>query len=369
MSIKEKYTILFYTPKPNKIIINEHLKLDDLELKEEFFFYDYDFKQTIKNLKIYFFSAFGHKYNCCYCQLSLYQINPKLFSSNLIYLNKEETYLAQLDTKLYLVFNSNICNCLLKEYKNFLFLSKYDLIREIMKEKQLYLDMLKQKNNLENSLDKIKKENDTLKIEKEDLENIKERITKVNEKDNLNEEDFYDISIEIKSIKDLQKGWKLIMNDKGKNTYEKNKNKLLLRIGAIGNSKKGKSFLLNKISHIDLMIGVSIQSSGLNIKYPETEEHSQIIILDSAGLEKPLLKENKNMIENDEDNENKIDQKNDINLNEENLKKEFQDMSKDKIITELFLQKFIIKSSDILLLVVGSLTYSEQLLINNSSIN
>jgi hypothetical protein len=235
-----------------------------------------------------------------------------------------------------------------------------------MKEKQLYLDMLKQKNNLENSLDKIKKENDTLKIEKEDLENIKERITKVNEKDNLNEEDFYDISIEIKSIKDLQKGWKLIMNDKGKNTYEKNKNKLLLRIGAIGNSKKGKSFLLNKISHIDLMIGVSIQSSGLNIKYPETEEHSQIIILDSAGLEKPLLKENKNMIENenDEDNENKVDQKNDINLNEENLKKEFQDMSKDKIITELFLQKFIIKSSDILLLVVGSLTYSEQLLIN-----
>ena len=68
--------------------------------------------------------------------------------------------------------------------------------------------------------------------------------------------------------------------------------------------------------------------------------------------------------ENDEDNENKVDQKNDINLNEENLKKEFQDMSKDKIITELFLQKFIIKSSDILLLVVGSLTYSEQLLIN-----
>ena len=45
-------------------------------------------------------------------------------------------------------------------------------------------------------------------------------------------------------------------------------------------------------------------------------------------------------------------------------KDEFKENSRDKIMTELFLQNFIIKESDILLLVVGKLTYSEQLLIN-----
>ena len=38
--------------------------------------------------------------------------------------------------------------------------------------------------------------------------------------------------------------------------------------------------------------------------------------------------------------------------------------SKDKIMTELFLQNLIININNILLIVVGKLTYSEQLLIN-----
>ena len=410
MSKKVKYTIFFYTPKSNKLYLNGSIKFDDLNLKEEFSFYDYDSKQTIRNLKIYFLSTFGHKYNniCC-CQLLLYRINPKLFSKDLIRFIGNETQLINgSDKKLYLVKANDDCNCLLKEHKSYLIKTKYDLIKTIIDEEKKYLnekqnleeslDKIKKENdslkiireNLEESLDTIKKENDSLKIknenleefldntknennilkiQNENLEKFKIRMNKYNEKYNLKEEEFYDVSVEIKSIKDLKKGWKLIMNEKGKNTYLKYKNEPLLKIGAIGNSKKGKSFLLNKISHIDLMIGPSFQSSGLNIKYPDIDKYSNqhIIILDSAGLDKPLLIEKSNMIENEiyQDNENKNDEKNEIYLPEEILrKKEFKDMSKDKILTELFLQKLIIKNSDILLLVIGDLTYSEQILIN-----
>ena len=70
-------------------------------------------------------------------------------------------------------------------------------------------------------------------------------------------------------------------------------------------------------------------------------------MLDSAGLETPVLKET--------DDENK-------NPNEKELL--FKEKSREKIITELFLQNYIINNSDILLVVVGILTYSEQKLLN-----
>ena len=62
-----------------------------------------------------------------------------------------------------------------------------------------------------------------------------------------------------------------------------------------------------------------------------------MVLLDSVGLKNPILS---------------------------NDKKEFQENMKDKVITELFLENLIVAVSDILLVVVGELTYSEQLLIN-----
>ena len=60
--------------------------------------------------------------------------------------------------------------------------------------------------------------------------------------------DFYDVIIDIKSIKDISEGWKIKMNEKGKEIYENNKKQKNIIIGVIGNSNKGKSFLLSKIS-------------------------------------------------------------------------------------------------------------------------
>ena len=198
-----------------------------------------------------------------------------------------------------------------------------------------------------------------------------------------------------------------------------------LKIGVIGNADKGKSFILSKISKIDFPSGTSISTEGLSIKYPEIREYvnRKIALLVSAGLETPVLKETKEIIiktkednkvnesnennevnesneNNEDDEENKNNEEKNIcetkennetkeinEANENNEKNEtnkpketketndennyysnenilFKEKSREKLITELFLQNYIIHNSDILILVVGKFTYSEQKLLN-----
>ena len=74
------------------------------------------------------------------------------------------------------------------------------------------------------------------------------------------------------------------------------------------------------------------------------------------------------LIRKKEKNYNKIElleESKENKINNEMLdNKEFKENLTDKIATELYLQHFIIMESDILLIVVGELIYSEQLLIN-----
>ena len=136
-------------------------------------------------------------------------------------------------------------------------------------------------------------------------------------------EDFYDVIIDIQSVKDINKGWEIKMNERGKKNYELYKNKEILKIGVIGNANKGKSYLLSKISKIDLPSGTSIRTEGLSIKYPELEsfENRKIALLDSAGLETPVLREKEE--------------------SEEISKELFREKSREKLITELFLQNIL----------------------------
>ena len=197
---------------------------------------------------------------------------------------------------------------------------------------------------------------------------------------------FYDVIIDIKSIKDISKGWEVKFSKRAEEKYKEFKKERIIKIGVIGNSNKGKSFLLSKISKIDLPSGTSIRTEGLSIKYPELDLYKdrKIALLDSAGLETPVLKENidkedraeekeaekkpndtkgQNKEENEEVKSKEENQ--DENENEEKNDKElFKEKSREKIITELFLQNYIINNSDILIVVVGILTYSEQKLLN-----
>lgn len=186
--------------------------------------------------------------------------------------------------------------------------------------------------------------------------------------DNRSAEDFYDIIVNINSIKGIKYGWKIKYNEIGKKRYDELKNKESLKIGIIGNGNKGKSFFLQKLSEVELPKGTSIKTEGLSLKYPKFKDsNNNIILLDSAGLETPLLKD-----ENIKDKLESPKEGNSSTPNSEQEKKmdfpqmvnDLSTIAKDKALTELFLQNFIMIESDILIAMVGILTYSEQKLLN-----
>ena len=181
---------------------------------------------------------------------------------------------------------------------------------------------------------------------------------------------FYDVIIDIKSIKDIYKGWEIKRSKRAETNYDDFKKDRIIKIGVIGNSNKGKSFLLSKISKIDLPSGTSIRTEGLSIKYPELDlfKDRKIALLDSAGLETPVLKQDEELIKEEKEKEKESESEKETNDEIEEEKKTdkelFKEKSREKLITELFLQNYIINNSDILLAVVGILTYSEQKLLN-----
>ena len=205
------------------------------------------------------------------------------------------------------------------------------------------------------TLEKLKK-NNLLKITEIDNSKsaIEEFLPKYVGKDPLK---FYDIIVDINSIKEFVNGWGVMKNDKGVN-YLKNVDENSIKIGVVGNGNKGKSFILSKISDIELPVGESIKTKGLSIKFPQLENHTNrnITLLDSAGQETPVLNNNKNVYIN-----STFDNKNNNEI--EKLEK-LAEKSRDKLLTEFFLQNYIVRYSDLLIIVVGILTFSEQKLIN-----
>ena len=187
--------------------------------------------------------------------------------------------------------------------------------------------------------------------------------------DKFNEKETYDIIIDINSLRNLNKiGWE-IKYPKGKEEYERKMKMDTIVIGVIGNRNKGKSFILQKLSGYEVPQGYSVVTEGLSIKYGEEEDHC-IAILDSAGKETPLLnpklKPIITMEENTKTNEaNEIKAKKDEENFEIKKEKSYEICLRDKLITETYIQKFIIDTSHILILVVGNINLNEQKLLEN----
>ena len=116
------------------------------------------------------------------------------------------------------------------------------------------------------------------------------------------------------------------MNETGLKNYEKHKTTKVINIGVMGNSKKGKSFILSKISKINFPSDQNIRTEGLSVKYPELEIHKnrKIAFLDSPGLDTPVLYSEYPKMDNNE-------------------KEIIKENSREKLFTELFLQNYIIK--------------------------
>jgi len=157
------------------------------------------------------------------------------------------------------------------------------------------------------------------------------------------EAELYDLVINIDSMYALNVGWKLTFNEKqGRERYDYHKKQNCVVVGVVGNFNKGKSFLLQKISSQLIPHGYGTSTKGLSIKYP-SNIHKAVAILDSAGFETPI-KHVHYQSENQNDNDHR----------------RIEELARDRAHTEIFLQKFIIDSSNILLIVVGILTISDQ---------
>ena len=248
---------------------------------------------------------------------------------------------------------------------DFIYIGTLDEKREYFKKNYLEYKsnnekLLKDKITQSNLIENLKRQNSEIKknnqsLEKnnkklnEDIKNIQKELE--TQKNSIilhppeNKEETYDIVVSINSMFDLSaEGWK-IKYPKGKKQYLDKSGKKTMIIGVVGNGNKGKSFILGKLSDYKIPQGFTITTEGLSVRYGEKEDHC-IAILDSAGQEMPLLNKEINLKLKDS-----IKDKGDIYMDE---------CLRDKLITEAFLQQFIIETSHILILVVGSITLNEQ---------
>ena len=169
--------------------------------------------------------------------------------------------------------------------------------------------------------------------------------------------DFYDLVIKIDSFRNLKKkeqgdyGWDILYSKDF--DYDKRKNEQLVRIGVVGNGNSVKSFILSKLTNFKVPSGFSIKTEGISLKYPDmkTKDGKGMVIIDSAGFETPLL----------ESFDCKLDSLSNLDAKETNTK--INDLAKDRAILEVFILKYVLEYSDIIIAVVGQLTYSEQQLL------
>jgi hypothetical protein len=275
-------------------------------------------------------------------------------------------------------------------------IEKVEEINKLKEENQQLKKKIKSEENKFNNLnldyEKIKKEsndkdtkiekfqNETKKLEnfhklEKEINRIREYEDKSLKYQNKKKEDFYDLIIKCNSIVGLKNGWEIKMNEDGKKNYFEYKDNKFTKIGIVGSENRGKSTVLSDFSKIELPTGITIKTEGLSIKYPKLDDqfkNRKIILLDSAGLETPILKS-----ENNEEEKEKEKMRESINAEQkengnEGIKPEykreevnniFANKSRDVIQLELFLQNFIIKYSDILILILGKLTINEQKLL------
>ena len=241
----KKYKLIFGTDFNNKIT---------LDSQENLPYYDNKNNKTVGDIKD-FITCFNDK--ICTCMLKLYQYQGSLLGGSYIKYkgeNEDSKKLNEIvgtDSAIYIAQIKKDCTC------NFL------------------------KNNITN-----------IPFQKRSLIEKLNELEKTKELKTFKEEDFYDIIIDINSISAIKKGWNIEFTERGRQKYDQYKKDPLIKIGIVGNVNNGKSFILSKLSKIELPTGTSISTKGLSIKYPDLgdgHEHRKYILMDSAGLENPIL--------------------------------------------------------------------------------
>jgi hypothetical protein len=189
------------------------------------------------------------------------------------------------------------------------------------------------------------KTEDKDKVEVEDK--VKESQLYITKYNNTSFLDFYDLIIDFESLLKLEKGIKIY---KKPNIDISTELKNIIVIGITGESKTGKSYVLSRISKIELPCGNTIITKGLSLKFP-TDKNKNFLLIDTVGNESPLL-----------ESEIDIHVSTIIDFDERNH--EFEKYFIDKQSTEIFIQKYILDISNVIIAVVGLLTNNDEKFIN-----
>ena len=170
------------------------------------------------------------------------------------------------------------------------------------------------------------------------------------------EEEVYDVVLDLQSLAGIKEtGFEIRYTPKGKEKIKELKEKDGCVITAIGNSNQGKSFILSKISDIEIPSGHSISTKGLSIIFPdnltEKDSNKRFIILDTEGSQNAITIQDKERKEIDK-------------LKEFARIERIEARSRDRQMTENFLQSFALDAAHIVIAVVGQLTFQDQKFLN-----
>ena len=292
-------------------------------------------------------------------------IEDLLKEKNKIYYSKDELKNELLksifNNEIEYIIDGIIKDKTLKENK-FSIVDLYNSLKNTDKIIKIIEDKLKEgrtKSILSIWQNKIYYSKDELKNEL--LKSIEDIINRIIKDKTLNENKFsivdlynslspnpiYDLIINIKSILQLNEGWDIIYEGNTENINRVknciNKDKIIAAV--IGHSNRGKTYLLQLISNLNINYAsnYSYQTKGISIKIPE---NTDLVLLDSYGGNAPILVD---------------DEKNDIRDKERN---EYEiELIKNKnaqIISNYLIQNFIINEATFLICIVGLLSSEEQ---------
>jgi len=142
-----------------------------------------------------------------------------------------------------------------------------------------------------------------------------------------NGEQLYDLVVDIQSIRHLTeaRGWPLLFRDEAViDAFGQNK---FVTLSVMGLYNRGKTHVLNQLSGNSFPAGLLLHTQGLSVMLPKKKE--KILFVDTAGTHMPAL-------ESDFD---------------------------DKILTERLLQDLVLDLADVNIIVINSLTLSDQIYI------
>ena len=176
-----------------------------------------------------------------------------------------------------------------------------------------------------------------------------------------NDKSMYDAIFKCESINKLYHDeWTYILYNRflERMQIKDEENRKFCTICLIGETNKGKTYLLNLLTDNKLQSGIEYKTIGISCKFTNfkynvndlneddiKEKEAKFLIFDSAGRSEPLL----------------IEPELKAKLSDEELKNRVEADNKDLKLSEDFIKNFLISHSRIILVVVNQLTLAEQI--------